>query len=281
MAIGLEDLLSRFDGEQPEVALMLVKAPLGSVVSGLADTYGTLPLVEGAPVRVASRQETIVETSGWLAAVEQRDESWVCVYVALGEVVELERDLVRHVGADLSETLSTQAIAFSVFSPALRDDETGEAEGLKAEFEAFQEGETTDRVIFTVDGPIEAFETEGRELPETETVSLDLAHRLFADRGIYVPACSPKSRGQQAWLALWDLEPSRIGRADLFRLRGSSFFEDETLTMDMPGLEAATRAADEDTASEVGSESADAGEDQAESGRGWLGFFQRIFAGKS
>ncbi|MEO1087513.1 MAG: hypothetical protein AAFY88_25015, partial [Acidobacteriota bacterium] len=149
---------------------------------------------------------------------------------------------------------------------------------LRADFEAFQEGETTDRVVFRVDSAVEIFETEGREAPDSETVGLDLAHRLFADRGIYVPACSPKSRGQQAWLAVWDLEPSQIRRADLLRLRGSSFFEDETLAMDVPGLDAAAAAAEAEEAALEPPE-AETDEDVSEP-QGWRGFFHRIFAGR-
>ncbi|MEM8998561.1 MAG: hypothetical protein AAGF23_27490, partial [Acidobacteriota bacterium] len=81
--------------------------------------------------------------------------------------------------------------------------------------------------------------------------------------------------GQQAWLAIWDLEPSRIRRADLLRLRGSSFFEDETLAMDVPGLEAALETEEEAD----GSPGADA-DAEGDGPQGWRGFFHRIFAGR-
>ena len=268
MPTGLEDLLRRMDGDEPEVALLLVKAPLGAVVSGLADTYGTAPLIEDAPVRVATEKDVAHETAGWIAAVQQQDEPWVCVYVALGEVVELERDLVLQVAADLADTLSTQAIAFTI--------EASESD-TAAEFQAFTEGELTEHVRWRPGGELEVFESDRRESPEdSNRVPLELAHRLFADRGIYVPACCPKSRGQQAWLALWSLDPGRISRADLFRLRGSSFFEDETLAMDVPDLEDEPESAEDEEAAE-----AETSSPEPEPAAGGLrGFFQRFFPGR-
>lgn len=276
MPTGLEDLLRRMDGERLEVALLLVKAPLGAVVSGLADTYGTAPLIEDAPVRIASEDAVPQETTGWIAAVEQRDEPWVCVYVALGDLVELERDLVLQVAADLSDTLATQAIAFTLEAAA----ESGESQP-RAEFREFGDGEIREHVRWRVDSELEVFESDTRESPEdSNRVPLALASRLFADRGIYVPACCPKSRGPQAWLALWDLEPSRIGRADLFRLRGSSFFEDETLTMDVPEIE---EEPEDPSASAATTADQGGGSEQppaAEPTGGLRGLLQRFFPGR-
>ncbi|MEM6792855.1 MAG: hypothetical protein AAF725_02675 [Acidobacteriota bacterium] len=267
MARGLEALLRRFDGTRPEFALLLVKTTLGSVVSGLADAYGMMPLLEDAPVKVATSPR--VDPGGWMAAVQIREEPWVTVYVALGEVAGLDQELTRQVAADLSETFSTDAIALVITPDLLEDEETripetdsadreapdpeeagpeGAAQGEpRIRFELFSGGESVDLVQWRAEGPIETFRSELRERPGNAPVPLELVNDLVADRGILVPAACPRNRGDSAFLDLWDLDPERVEQADLFRLRGSSFFDEETLEMSVSSAPASDESPESST----------------------------------
>lgn len=265
---GLADLLP-YLGDRPTLAFLAVKAPIGQVTGALVDRHGPR-VIENAPVR-PGEGDPAPESCAWMAVVRARDESWTLVYRTFEPIEDRAWLGLEEAGVDLVRTLGTRAVLVGLGGAGGTD----RALVLSAEgpVDLDLDDATTNQFVEEratwSGGVIESFESALRAEPfaEGDPVPEDFVERLLCDRGIWVPPCWPRAKGDEAFLVVAEIDPGRIERVDLLDLATRSAFDEETLELRRSEIEDDLRSARGEAAPEPGSDpgSIDAAGNETES----------------
>ena len=172
----------------------------------VAFVHGLIEKVSGAysEIMKAARRETdvakkkISSASEFVHLLQLKGSHWTILLHALGYYAEIKKEAQA-----LSKQLNTRVYTYAA-------EDTSGAEG----YELFENGEFIESAF---NGDEFQFESQRRSEPQFDEKTFP--DQVFADEGIYLPACYPEDDGFDIKLVLKGLAPEDVMRADLVVLK--------------------------------------------------------------
>jgi len=194
-ARGARDFKDYFG--QPEWAVAIIKAPVATV----AKEYAAITKSPRWEQDIADRN---IESAKRCALILQLQGSeWSLVLRALGWVGLEEVQQLPKETSELSKRLNTRAFTYMA-------EDTSGCEG----YELFEDGKFLESAEWT--GELKFKSAAGRRKPKFDE---DFPDPLFANEGIYLPACWFEDDGREIRLGLEGIKPAEIERVDMVVLK--------------------------------------------------------------
>jgi hypothetical protein len=181
-AADFHELLSQ--GEE-EWAVLAIKAPIDAVTAELERMLPVKTIARNVTIKTTTKETD--EIAPGIPVVEITNSKWTIVLRSLFHLDEQALAESVDIASKQSAALGTQAIVYM---------NHGASDA--AAYTIYQNG------------------TQQRSVDEADEASAD---RFFAERHIYLPACYPKSKGKNSWLAVEKRSAKRISRADIIVVR--------------------------------------------------------------
>jgi ankyrin repeat protein len=172
-----------YDGEA-EWSLLAVKADIEPVTEAFTKLCKAEKCERDVEVKKAASGD---ELAPLIAVVKLKDNPWTVIYWSLFHVDEAALNGITESAKELSARLTTKSITF-----ASQDTSGAIASG------QFENGK----------------DVESRDFDDDD----EATNSYFAELGIYLPACYPKTKGKRSWLAAEKSSAAVIERADLIGL---------------------------------------------------------------
>ena len=184
---GAADFLKFISDGEPDCALFAIKATIEATTQALAAFLKSTNVKRSVPVKPMA--EEMDELAKAIAIVSIASNPWVVVFLSLFYADEENISRATEAARSLSGRLNAPAIVYA-----------SEGTSEEAIILEFENGNPVDH--------------DPRMVDEQETA------KILTDRGIYLPACYPKSKGHRYWLAIDKASAPRLARADLIILQG-------------------------------------------------------------
>jgi ankyrin repeat protein len=181
-SVGTSDFLKLMSTGEPEWALFVIKAPIEQTSKALAAFLQTTRVRSN--VQIVSAANETDDVANAVAIISVAANPWTVVYLSLFYANRVSVDRAIEAAKSLSSQLSARAIAYVAES-------SSDGAGILV-FDVWE----------SVDGGFQVSDE-------------DEADRIFQDNDVYLPACYPKSKANQARLAVEMASANRVERADL------------------------------------------------------------------
>ncbi len=192
-AKGVQDFRKLYYKSRPEWSVAMVKAPIEDVAKHYAE------FVKAARWEKDIAKRKISPGYRCVHLLQLRNSPWTLILRSLGFVHADDLEGIEREAREISKALHAPAYCY------LAEDTSG-AEG----YIFFENG---DQMESATNGDSEEFESKLRSKPKfDEKIFPD---PVFADAGIYLPACHPEDDGFEIKLVLEGLQKEDVARADM------------------------------------------------------------------
>jgi len=152
------------------------------------------------PVRLEQdvAKKKVSSAARYTYLLQLKDNAWTSILVSLGSLSEAQLQEAESVARQLSKKLATRAYTYL-------GADVSAAEG----YELFEGGESREKAT-----ECEGIEFESKQRPRPKFEAGNFPEPVFANEGIFLPACYPKDDGFDVKLVLEGV-PKGEARADL------------------------------------------------------------------
>jgi cytohesin len=189
---GVKDFQKFYYDSHPEWSVAFVRGPIEDV----SKAYSAMMKAVRRETDIAKKK--INASSEFVHLLQLKGSPWTILLCALGYYADIKKEAQA-----LSKQLKTRAFTYAA-------EDTSGAEG----YELFENGELVESAF---KGDEFQFESKRRSQPQFDEKTFP--DQIFAEEGIYLPACYPEDDGFDIKLVLKGLAPEDVARADFIGLK--------------------------------------------------------------
>jgi hypothetical protein len=190
-ARGVRDFQKYYQDSDAGWSVLFARTPIEKVAQAFAD------VVKAVRWEKDIAKKKVEPARQFVYLLQLKESDWTILLRALGRCLEVENE-----GRELSKQLNARVYAYMAEGTSGAED-----------YQLFENGEPIEHAT-QCEGI--TFESKTRAQPKFDEDTFP--DPVFADDGIYLPCCYPKTDGYDIKLILKRLEPASVARADFISL---------------------------------------------------------------